>query len=317
MSSGTEANPIELVLSSSEESDFSDAETLVDTPPSGTKEDPITLASDSEDESAPAPVSPGGSSKRPITLSDSESDDEPPKKKHSPSPPRLVRLNLTLAIPATTQQPPPLLQHNPATTTTTPEGNFVAPVIAKSARLTALLRACPSLPTGATPLPAHEQIEHEMRLVRNRATTATEGGAFLAWNSFAQPSRGTRECMVQSGLDWDDLDAELDGIENGLPDWKQPRTGVWARHGAVPMERRTPSLSREPSVFGEVEVEDGYEGEGEREDDDEDDDEWVTVGGEREEVVVVEVDDEEEGEDDEVVILKVDGDDEWYDGADY
>ncbi|KAF2444822.1 hypothetical protein P171DRAFT_520923 [Karstenula rhodostoma CBS 690.94] len=295
MSSGTQANPIELFSSSEEESDFSDAETRVDTPPSGTKEDPITLAS-SEDESSPAPVSPWGSSKRPITLDDSDSEDEPPTKKRSPSPPRL---DLALAIPATAQQPPPLLHHHPAAATTTttadPGGNFVAPTIAKSARLAALLRACPSLHVAPAPLPAHEQIIHEMRLARNRMATETEGGAFLAWRSFAQPSRGTRECMVQSGLDPEDLWDEEFGVENMLPRWKQPLTSGWTLRGEAPMERRTPSLSREPSVFGEGG----------------DEDEWVAVESENEEEVVVV---EDEDDEDEVVILKVDGGDEGYEG---
>jgi hypothetical protein len=295
MSFGTEANPIEL-FSSGEESDFSDVEDRVTTPPSGTKEYPILLMSDSESESTPAPVSPLGSSKRPITLDDDDSgsDEEPPKKKRTPSPPHPARINLSLAIPANIQPPPPLLRHHLAATAANPEGNFVAPTIDKSTRLTALLRACPSLPVAPVLLPAHEQIHHELRLVRNRA--ATENGEFLAWRSFAHPSRSTRECMVQSGLDLEDLWDEADGEENGLPAWKQANTSEWALRGEAPMERRTPSLSREPSAFGEVE---------------EDEEDWVVVEGENEEEVVVVEDD---NDDDDAVVRKVNRRDEGYEG---
>lgn len=84
-----------------------------------------------------------------------------------------------------------------------------------------------------------------------------------------------------SGLEWEDWEREMDmdGEENGLPEWKRPITGEWAMRGEVAMERRTASLNREPSVFGD--------------------------GGEEEEV------------DEEVVVVKVEGDDEGYEGAEY
>ena len=94
--------------------------------------------------------------------------------------------------------------------------------------------------------------------------------------------------MVVSGLEDEDLEREWRGEENGLPGWKRAVTGVWVEWGERAMARRTESLSREVSVFG-----DG--------------------GGGEEEVVVVEV----EEEDDEVVILKVDENDVEYDGAEY
>lgn len=224
MSLGTQANPIP-VLSPSE-SGSSDYESCIENLPSGTKGDPITLVSDSEGsrESSPAPISPLGSSKRPIEIdSESESEEEPPKKKRSPSP-QPASLRLTLAIPEHSVKPPQLLHHYPAAATATSEVNFVAPTIDKSARVTALLGACPSLSVEPATLPAFEQIQQELRLAANRTATSSENGALLAWRSFAHASRGTRECMVLSGLDPDDLYDEAAGIENGLPGWKQPYT---------------------------------------------------------------------------------------------
>ncbi|KAJ4349905.1 uncharacterized protein N0V89_008525 [Didymosphaeria variabile] len=144
MSFDTKANPIEIFSSSSDSSDFSEYEECVQSPPSGTKEDPITLLSDSDREdreSTPAPVLALGSSKRPNTLDHSESEEEPPKKKSRSLSPQPARLRLFLAIPANIQEHPELLRHEPAAAPASLEDNFVAPIIDKSARLTALLRA--------------------------------------------------------------------------------------------------------------------------------------------------------------------------------
>lgn len=263
-------------------------------PLTGTKTNPIRL---SFTESKPKSLL--GSKKRPIQIlsSDEDEDDDdddtspttlPPRKKLKPNPratpnprpstpptpapnphqaPHPPTLRLTLAIPPDPYpyaSPPTLLCHlhsRKGPRARDPSPNFIPPPIQRSARVTALLRACPLPPF----LPAHlshdDQVASQHALAHNRFATNSERGAFFAWRAFAEPSRPGREAMVCSGLDSADLEDEWRGRGNRLPRWKKGVTGRWARRGWVPDGRRTPD--RGDSWDSEEEEE--QEGEEERE----------------------------------------------------
>ncbi|KAL1610266.1 hypothetical protein SLS60_001931 [Paraconiothyrium brasiliense] len=102
------SNPIE-IFSSSKNFDFSEYEECVEIQPSDTKENPVTILSDSGTELTEAPVLALASSKRATTLGHSNFEEVPPKKKSCSPSPQPVHLRFFLATPANIQEHPELL----------------------------------------------------------------------------------------------------------------------------------------------------------------------------------------------------------------
>jgi hypothetical protein len=148
-----------------------------------------------------------------------------------------------------------LMRHYPNTLTTI-EPNFVKPRIDTSARVDRLLRRFP-LPTiravnqndqlnavhpvyyyKALSFLAHDVREAELSnitLQTNRAITASEYAQRLAWKNFSTQERNRidrgREAMLQSGLHTDDLDLEVLGRANKLPEWRKEYTSRFRKNG--------------------------------------------------------------------------------------
>jgi hypothetical protein len=148
-----------------------------------------------------------------------------------------------------------LLRHYPDSTTQ-PEPDFLRPKIDKSPRVSRLLQQFPLLETKKQPLttiyptpspvtpmtraiPLSARMEDLERaeqtnteLQWNKYITETDHAQQLAWLSFSLPEQNRidrgRECMIHSGLDEGDLQLELQGWQNGLPEWKKPWTGRFA-----------------------------------------------------------------------------------------
>jgi hypothetical protein len=149
-----------------------------------------------------------------------------------------------------------LMRHYPNALTTV-EPNFVKPRIDTSARVDRLLRRFP-LPTirainrkdqldavhpvcyyKALSVLAHEVREAELSnisLQNNRAITASEYVQQLAWKNFSTQERNRidrgREAMLQSGLHTDDLDLEVLGRANKLPEWRKEYTSRFRKNGS-------------------------------------------------------------------------------------
>jgi hypothetical protein len=151
-----------------------------------------------------------------------------------------------------------LLRHYPDYTTP-PEPNFVRPKIDNSPRVTRLLQQFPLLETKKHPLTTtyptpspitpvshaiplstlKEDLEHaeqaNVELQWNKSITSTDQAQQLAWLAFSLPEQDRvdrgREAMIHSGLDVGDLQLEMQGWPNELPEWKKPRTGKFCKWG--------------------------------------------------------------------------------------
>jgi hypothetical protein len=141
-----------------------------------------------------------------------------------------------------------LMRHYPNTLITT-EPDFVKPRIDFSPRVDRLLRRFP-LPTYRTvdqdsrsdivrPVYYYQALSTRARDVReaeasnislqyNMTVTASEYAQRLAWKNFSTTERNRidrgREAMLQSGLRTDDLDLEVQGRRNKLPEWRKKYT---------------------------------------------------------------------------------------------
>ena len=149
-----------------------------------------------------------------------------------------------------------LLRHYPDSTVQ-PEPNFIKPKIDTSPRVSRLLQQFPLLECKKQPLtpiypnpspitPASRAIplsalksalEHaeqtNVDLQWNKYMTESDDAQYLAWLAFSIPEQGRidrgREDMIHSGLDGMDLQLEMNGWPNNLPDWKRPMTGRFVR----------------------------------------------------------------------------------------
>jgi hypothetical protein len=147
--------------------------------------------------------------------------------------------------PASTASPSessnPALSSAPVTQT--PADNFIKPVIQKSARVTKLLKAFPSLAIPkVSQEPTYElaKKEHDEKitLFGNMNTTGSKEAHRLAWQAFAKPDRnGNRELMVESALELEDLEKEHAGIPNNLPSWKKWNTSKYLQEKMVKKEK--------------------------------------------------------------------------------
>lgn len=151
-----------------------------------------------------------------------------------------------------------LLRHYPDNTTQ-PEPDFVRPKIDNSPRVTRLLQQFPLLETKKQPLTTifptpspvtpvsraiplstlMEDLERaeqaNVELQWNKSITETDHAQQLAWLSFSLPEQDRvdrgREAMIHSGLEEGDLQLEMQGWQNELPEWKKPRTGKFRKWG--------------------------------------------------------------------------------------
>ncbi|CAI6340317.1 unnamed protein product [Periconia digitata] len=134
-----------------------------------------------------------------------------------------------------------LMRHYPAadadpseSTHTASQDCFVKPIIQKSSRVTNLLA---NYPYGTVPTKHPDASSSRGSLVgggiqdlqRNRQITENTLGTQLAWRSFSWPDRGEREIMVESALGTDDLEREIRGLPNSLPEWKKFKTSQFAK----------------------------------------------------------------------------------------
>ncbi|KAH8732566.1 hypothetical protein GQ44DRAFT_602310 [Phaeosphaeriaceae sp. PMI808] len=127
--------------------------------------------------------------------------------------------------------------------------NFIKPRIDTSPRVLDLLKRFPYplvAPDGSKPpargfpplkMPTAMEVlkaeEDYANLRRNKKITASDEAQHLAWENFASPERGRkdrgREAMVESGLEYEELVKENQGLENKLPEWKKRFTGKYAQ----------------------------------------------------------------------------------------
>lgn len=152
--------------------------------------------------------------------------------------PKLTR-PLPCRSETTKAYPLKLMRHYPGHVPST-EKNFIRPKINKSPRVEKILRGFPTLsmkpgigPTvqSRPPLPAQQKDLDALQA--NKKITKSEAALKLAWENFASPELGRkdrgREAMLQSGLWTDDLIEETNGRRNTLPEWKQWKTGRFAK----------------------------------------------------------------------------------------
>ena len=141
-----------------------------------------------------------------------------------------------------------LMRHYPNTPTTT-EPNFVKPRIDTSPRVNRLLKRFPlpmhrlvdrnGLMNTVHPVYHYQALSTRARdvgeaeasnlsLQYNMRVTASEYAQRLAWKNFSTRERNRidrgREAMLQSGLRTDDLDLEVQGRKNRLPEWRKEYT---------------------------------------------------------------------------------------------
>jgi len=122
------------------------------------------------------------------------------------------------------------------------EPDYIKPRIDRSERVDNIRRDFPAVKPSPKPwISQQESSMWQINLGLNISATKSKMAQFSAWKNFSSREQDRidrgREAMMESGLAVEDLEKELEGRPNRLPDWRKVRTGQFSQRLPIMEDR--------------------------------------------------------------------------------